>query len=176
MASEAHAKHLELKGVDKWGYWNNSDRPETVGDIEWAIRKQDWSIVGLGPAVNYGLSVTLAGTDLDIGVRALRLSQEEWAEVAHLALEDKERLSQRAVMNDLWCNLVADRNPHPSNLFGMLMDTHDAAEELIARKPDVVKVPDYDPALIGSDEAFEHITVDIPDEEFHAILEKVFPW
>lgn len=53
-----------LKEVHDYGYWNNTDRPESISELEWKQREKDWDVVlpGIGIPSENGLTCQLLST------------------------------------------------------------------------------------------------------------------
>jgi len=49
--------------IDEYSYWNNSDKPDDISDVEWGQRKIDWdkALPGSGVPARNGLSFELIG-------------------------------------------------------------------------------------------------------------------
>lgn len=47
-----------FSNVHRYGYWNNSDRPDDVSEEEWDQRAKDWDIVGIPAMVGLSIQCT----------------------------------------------------------------------------------------------------------------------
>lgn len=48
-------------GVEEFGYWNNTDKPDNLTEEEWEFRKQVWdNLVGYGEINQYALNVLIS--------------------------------------------------------------------------------------------------------------------
>jgi hypothetical protein len=59
--SDFHALWLAQSDVEEYGYWNNTDKPETVSESEWESRADAWDVVlpGYATPAQSGLALTL---------------------------------------------------------------------------------------------------------------------
>lgn len=52
----------DVEGVEEYGYWNNTDRPEGVSEEEWDARRDAWGrVMPSGVPIEHMLSFTLRG-------------------------------------------------------------------------------------------------------------------
>lgn len=50
---------LNSNVVEEYGYWDNSDPPESISDSQWAQRKQEWGILTNAAPIDVGLGITV---------------------------------------------------------------------------------------------------------------------
>ncbi|MCH6469874.1 hypothetical protein [Sinomonas terrae] len=52
----------DMEGVEEYGYWNNTDRPDGLSEAEWDARREAWDrVMPSGVPVEHMLAFTLRG-------------------------------------------------------------------------------------------------------------------
>src|SRR5699024_4651082 len=78
--SPEYQEALQGSGMfTEYGYWNNSDQPEGVTDVQWEERKQAWKrvIPGFSAPIEHMLSFDLRGESGSAGMLELAYQQED---------------------------------------------------------------------------------------------------
>lgn len=82
-----------LPGVREYGYWDNTDKPEDVTDMEWSQRYKDWeeALPGIGILREHGLCFDILGWQ-DLELSDFILSDETKQVLRQQVISDSIRL------------------------------------------------------------------------------------
>lgn len=106
----------------EYGYWDNADRPDTVTEDEWSVRKKMWDHVGYGPIYDYGLTIRQEEPNI------LFIDNDLWRSIVERVVTVGEKISDRVKMNELVKIAIGDDEPSFSHYldvrrnFGELKD------------------------------------------------------